>query len=79
MTVHEYRARLNDAADFIAALLCNRSDKAGRQIAQEIALMSDSDRPRYIRALVDSTVPREREIGEHLEWILFGERGDAVA
>lgn len=79
MSPTEYRARLNDAADYIAALLCNHVDFIGRQVAQEIAIMADSDRGRYIRALVENPGSREREIGEHLEWILFGAREDAVA
>jgi hypothetical protein len=79
MTPTDYRARLNDAADYIAVLLCNPADRIGRQVAQEIAIMADSDRRLYIRALVENPGRREREIGEHLEWILFGAREDAVA
>lgn len=72
MTPFEYQARLDEILRYVGHLLTYPAGTAEWEVARGFALLSDSDRMRYLREVIKSDDRRTKEIGWDLRAILLG-------
>lgn len=74
MTPHEYTDWTNQILRYVGGLLVSPESSTSFEIGRTFALLADSERPRYVAALIEDNRPgtREYEIGWDLRALLIG-------